>query len=153
MSFDGNAEAEAVMALLSSLCGGRVFEEAVEDDDSLEFFDSAKTRVKPYLVVHFLEPYDSPDDRSITDERQQPMIQPGQVECFAADKVSARLTGAAVRETLRGVVPTPNASPIRLGGGGLFAPTSNVGANSRYRRLVTWEHLLNMQVQDLSGAP
>lgn len=146
MAYDAVTEGDLLLGSLYGLCAGRVYEEGQVDEEEIVTTPGNYTQINPYIVVSFGEPYDSADDRTIAGEQQQPMIFPFQIKCYGYNASVARGVAGAVRTTIRGLKLNENSSAIRLGGGGQFAPATNVGADTRYMRLVTGEMTINMQV-------
>lgn len=119
MSVDGTAEQQAIIARLSTLCGGRVYDyipdETLLDRDEDKF-------VLPYLVVSFGSLTPQSEDQSIEGADQQPQIMPVIVECWGPTAVHARGAAGGVRTLLLGWTPLGdgNSSEYDLRGGGWF---------------------------------
>lgn len=142
--FNGDLEAEAILARLSVLAGGRILE-AQPDDDNLPRDDSG--RVRPYAVVYFSDPVPAAGDRTFDRDGAQPFVLPVMIQWSAPDPATLRALASAGRSLLVDWRPSLAADAMQPIGGGSYTTLDAQNKPSRYNRLAHFSTTIN-----LSGA-
>ena len=114
MSFDGVAEEAAIRAKMSELAGGRVHDDA-PDDEHLEYDEVGK--VRPYMVLSIGTPFpDVSGGRAFGEGEQDiPYILTVVVGCYAGDRETLNMLYRAVVKRLVGWTPVEdNDTPLAV---------------------------------------
>lgn len=151
MSLDFTIEADAVIARLAPLCGGRV-RDGIPDDAELEKL-GWEAQAAPYLTVRFGMPRAVMRDRSITHYRDQPHALSAQVTAWGASPSVCRAVIAAAIDLLVSFRPSEGASEVEVFGGGDFRQKDSGGRTSRFAQQVGIEFLFNLQTDTPTPTP
>ena len=144
MSLTTLPEAAAVIARLSTLAGGRVYDGV--PDDTLLVFDPATGKVRPFIVLSFGEPLPTAKGRGLgVTEAGQPHIMPLDVTYVAGTQAEARVLSAAGNALLIGWVPnSPNSGELIGVGGNSFTTLDALNKPTRYSRIRYMSCVINM---------
>lgn len=116
MAANGLAERRATLNRVKTLVGGRVWESALPDDQTVPIGTDGK--VKPYIVLDFGAPVRVMSDRMLANpEKGQPHALPLNAACIAGDADSAAATAAALFDLLVDWAPSATADPFEAKGG------------------------------------
>jgi len=115
MAANGLAERRATLARVKTLVGGRVWESALPDDQTVPIGPDGK--VKPYIVLDFGAPVRVMSDRMLANpEKGQPHTLPLNAACIAGDADSAAAVAAALFDLLVDWAPSATADPFEAKG-------------------------------------
>jgi hypothetical protein len=143
MATDGVAEAEWILAQLTPLCGGRVWEVKVPDDVALAM--AADASIKPYIIFSAAEPFSSARDRGLNqDESAQPHVASYMVTVHAATMDAVKAVMTEVRTRLIGAQATPSSTTLRATGGFSYPSRDLAAAPSRVSRSLYLRHTINL---------
>lgn len=147
MSFAAIIEPSRILARVSTLVGGRVYDGLTDAQILAQSGDGLMPKV--YIVVEFGEPIVSHSSRSIMDEDMQPYILPVTFTIVGPTAQVCRETAGPLRELLLGWSPsdTGNATTMRLSGGGQFSQKDSTGVPSRFQRVIFAETTINMSAE------
>lgn len=145
--FTGEEEAANILARLSALCGGRVFE-FVPDDAQLAL--NPDGTIKPFLVATFGEsvPKEGRGQRGVGEnEAQRPYVLPFTVACITGNGTDSRLvTGSVNRLMVGGWKPSVNNSgEIGKTGGTHFTTLDANSKPSRWFRIPYFEFDIGLE--------
>lgn len=143
MAYDGQAEAAAILAKLSPLVGGRVYE-GVPDDVAIEVYPDSS--IKPFLVISFGEPFLKGSDRRMgVDDTEQVHIFPFDVTAAANSAGNARNLMATVNKlTLAWNPNPPNSGPVKPIAGYKYTTLDSQSKPSRWNRVRYMECDINL---------
>lgn len=139
--FDGLAEAEAILARLRTIAGGRIYDGGAPDYEELAKDDGG--RVRPYAVVFFGEPIPDKAEATLGPTREQPFMLPVTVQWVASDPGDLRQLAAAGAALLLEWRPTPSAGYMEPMNGGEFTTRDTQDRPTRYNRIAHWPVGLN----------
>lgn len=143
MASDGTAETTWIMAQLTPLCEGQVWEVAVPDDHVLLTFPDEK--VKPYIIVSVATPFSSNRDRGIgQDEDQQPHIMSSSVKVFGGTAESVSATMKEVRSRLIGKAPSASSTQLRVTGGFAYPGKDGGSVPTRFSHTLFLRNTVNL---------
>jgi hypothetical protein len=131
MSFDGQAEAEAILEHGLTLAGGRQYE-SIPDEAALE---STASGIKPFLIFTFGDPFAVERESTLAgDETEHPYMFPISITGVAASATVVRSLMAGVTRTFIGFNPNPpNSTPLKSPGGSRYT-SEEQGKPTRYFR-------------------
>lgn len=141
--FTGEEEEAWILATLTTLVGGRVWESQVPDE--VDLARETDGGVKPYIIVSFAEPSASAQGRNIaTGEQGQPQLLSFQVEIYGGDADSVKEAARDVRRLLVGAQPSPAANPIRSSGGQSYSDSETASRPTRFKRVTFYRTIFNV---------
>lgn len=134
--FSGLAEAQAILARLRTIAGGRIFDGGAPDWAQLE--KNADGTVKPYGVVFFGEPIPDKAEATLGSTTDQPFTLPVVVQWVASSGEDLRTLAAAGAALLIEWRPTPSAGYMEPMNGGEFTTRDTQDRPTRYNRMTHW---------------
>lgn len=131
--FTGLTERALIKARLDSLCGGRVFKNAVPD--GYDFPRDENGGVLPYIVLRFAEPVTSTVGRNVAGgEQDQPHLLSGTVIACGDDDDDLEAVIADCLRELVGFIPTENCTAIQARGGTAWPQAAAANRPTRFQR-------------------
>lgn len=131
--YTGDVECAWIMAQLSTLVGGRVWEVVVPDPTKLPRLPDGS--VKPYILVSFASPTASRVGRNIASgEKGQPHILTFTVKVIGATASDVNSTLTAAKNLLAGERPSDNSGVIRLRGGFTYPVSDQTATPGRIQK-------------------
>jgi hypothetical protein len=114
MAVDGIAETANIITQLGTLCGGRVFDDIQDDNESLLAADGS---VRPFIVVLSGDPYPTARDRGVGKEPTQPHVMAVSIICYGPNAQAAAAVAGAATNLLLGWSPGATADQMKAAGG------------------------------------
>ena len=116
MTLNTYTDEQAILAEIESVMAQPVYNEVADGVDMVWLGDG--TFLQPYIAVDFGSPVATAGGRSIAVEEKQPVDQRVIVAAVASSAEVVRQIAGRVVEQFTGFVPSANAGPLRLLGGG-----------------------------------
>jgi hypothetical protein len=138
MAVDPKAQQDLVVAHMSTLFPGKVFE---DDQTELSYVNGAPAE---YITVDFGSPVPTGSDRGITGEETQPYVIRTTFGYVAASRTAARAGASQISAGMIGFVPGPGNGPMRFIGGGTYTLTEDTVKPTLYVSEVYMSFVANL---------